>query len=70
MNMIMDLKTSDCFEERIQVIINDFSKVIVPSQESAKFAEKLFVLIGEMQGTIKGLESRVNYLQSAVEGKK
>jgi len=43
------------YSERIDEILEDFNKFVVPSEESAKFAEKL--LIGEMQGHLIALEN-------------
>lgn len=51
------------FKKRTDEIIEDFNKVIIPSQESAKFAEKLFMLIGELQGTILALELKISRLE-------
>jgi len=48
------------YKERIDKIIDDFSKVIVPSEESAKLGEKIFSLIGELQGETIGLKLHLN----------
>jgi len=51
---------NDKFDERLSKIIKDFSKSVIPNEKSAKLAEELFMLIGELRGEIKGLELRLN----------
>ena len=44
------------YTKRTDEIIRLFSKVVTPSEETAKLSEKVFSLIGELQGETIGLK--------------
>lgn len=47
----------ETFDKEIEELCKEFSEKITPSEETAKFAEKLFPIIGDMQGQLKGLKT-------------
>jgi len=52
----MEIET---FDKEVNKLCKDFSKIVKPSEESAKFAERLFSIIGNMQGQLKGLKKLI-----------
>jgi len=50
-------------QDRTDELIEEFLKVVKPSQESAKLSSKVFSLIGEQQGTILALTLRLKQLE-------
>jgi len=55
------------YDKRIEEIGEDILKLVKPSQELAIFVEKLFMLLGEMNGTIEGKDFRIKKYKDALE---
>ena len=59
----------ETFDEEVTELCKEFSEIVKPSEKSAKFAEKLFSIIGKMQGQLKGLENLLSQNQTKESGK-
>lgn len=46
------------FDEEVGQLCKEFSELVKPSSEAAKFSEKLFTVIGKMQGQLKFLKEK------------